>query len=127
MHRRFGGIDRPRPRLRRPRRPCRLRQVAAGMMMAMVRLNVPSIFIYGGSILPGNFRGQQVTVQDMFEAVGKHSVGEMSDADLDEIERVACPSAGACGAQFTANTMATVSEAIGLALPYSAGAPAPYE
>ena len=98
-----------------------------GMMMAMVRLNVPSIFIYGGSILPGNFRGQQVTVQDMFEAVGKHSVGEMSDEDLDEIERVACPSAGACGAQFTANTMATVSEAIGLALPYSAGAPAPYE
>src|SRR5512147_531347 len=98
-----------------------------GMMMAMVRLNVPSIFIYGGSILPGNFRGQQVTVQDMFEAVGKHSVGAMSDEDLDEIERVACPSAGACGAQFTANTMATVSEAIGLALPYSAGAPAPYE
>src|SRR5499433_1875694 len=98
-----------------------------GMMMAMVRLNVPSIFIYGGSILPGNFRGQQVTVQDMFEAVGKHSVGQMSDEDLDEIERVACPSAGACGAQFTANTMATVSEAIGLALPYSAGAPAPYE
>ena len=98
-----------------------------GMMMAMLRLNVPSIFIYGGSILPGNFRGQQVTVQDMFEAVGKHSVGEMSDDDLDEIERVACPSAGACGAQFTANTMATVSEAIGLALPYSAGAPAPYE
>jgi dihydroxy-acid dehydratase len=98
-----------------------------GMMMAMVRLNVPSIFIYGGSILPGTFRGQQVTVQDMFEAVGKHSVGAMSDEDLDEIEQVACPSAGACGAQFTANTMATVSEAIGLALPYSAGAPAPYE
>src|SRR4249919_209047 len=98
-----------------------------GMMMAMVRLNVPSIFIYGGSILPGNFRGQVVTVQDMFEAVGKHSVRAMSDADLDEIERVACPSAGACGAQFTANTMATVSKAIGLALPYSAGAPAPYE
>ena len=98
-----------------------------GMMMAMVRLNVPSIFIYGGSILPGTFRGQQITVQDMFEAVGKHSVGEMSDDDLDEIEQAACPSAGACGAQFTANTMATVSEAIGLALPYSAGAPAPYE
>ncbi|HEY9058674.1 MAG TPA: dihydroxy-acid dehydratase [Aurantimonas sp.] len=98
-----------------------------GMMMAMVRLNVPSVFIYGGSILPGNFRGQQVTVQDMFEAVGKHSVGEMSDADLDEIEQVACPSAGSCGAQFTANTMATVAEAIGLALPYSCGAPAPYE
>lgn len=98
-----------------------------GMMMAMLRLNVPSIFIYGGSILPGTFRGKQVTVQDLFEAVGKHSVGEMSDEDLDELEMVACPSAGACGAQFTANTMATVSEAIGLALPYSAGAPAPYE
>ena len=98
-----------------------------GMMMAMCRLNVPSIFIYGGSILPGTFRGQQITVQDMFEAVGRHSVGALSDADLDEMEQVACPSAGACGAQFTANTMATVSEAIGLALPYSAGAPAPYE
>jgi dihydroxy-acid dehydratase len=98
-----------------------------GMMMAMVRLNVPSIFIYGGSILPGTFKGRPVTVQDVFEAVGKHSVGAMSDEDLLELEQVACPSAGACGAQFTANTMATVSEAIGLALPYSAGAPAPYE
>jgi dihydroxy-acid dehydratase len=98
-----------------------------GMMMAMVRLNVPAIFIYGGSILPGTFKGKPVTVQDVFEAVGKHSIGDMSDADLDELEHVACPSAGACGAQFTANTMATVSEAIGLALPYSAGAPAPYE
>jgi dihydroxy-acid dehydratase len=93
----------------------------------MVRLNVPAVFIYGGSILPGSFRGKPVTVQDLFEAVGKHSVGDMSDEDLDELEQVACPSAGACGAQFTANTMATVSEAIGLALPYSAGAPAPYE
>src|SRR5215210_3376240 len=98
-----------------------------GMMMAMCRLNVPAIFIYGGSILPGTFKGKPVTVQDVFEAVGKHSVGDMSDADLEELEQVACPSAGACGAQFTANTMATVSEAIGLALPYSAGAPAPYE
>src|SRR6201990_2243712 len=98
-----------------------------GMMMVMCRLNVPSIFIYGGSILPGTFKGRQVTVQDVFEAVGKHSVGQMSDADLDELEQHACPSAGACGAQFTANTMATVFEAIGLALPYSAGAPAPYE
>ncbi|MCA3584246.1 MAG: dihydroxy-acid dehydratase [Methylocystis sp.] len=98
-----------------------------GMMMAMVRLNVPSIFIYGGSILPGTFKGKPVTVQDVFEAVGKHSVGDMSTADLEELESKACPSAGACGAQFTANTMATVSEAIGLALPYSAGAPAPYE
>ena len=98
-----------------------------GMMMAMCRLNVPSIFIYGGSILPGTFKGQPVTIQDVFEAVGKHSVGDMSAADLDMLEQYACPSAGACGAQFTANTMATVSEAIGLALPYSAGAPAPYE
>jgi dihydroxy-acid dehydratase len=98
-----------------------------GMMMVMCRLNVPAIFIYGGSILPGKFKGRQVTVQDVFEAVGRHSVGTMSDEDLDELEQVACPSAGACGAQFTANTMATVSEAIGLALPYSAGAPAPYE
>jgi len=98
-----------------------------GMMMAMVRLNVPSIFIYGGSILPGTFKGKPVTVQDVFEAVGKHSVGAMTDEDLFGLEQVACPSAGACGAQFTANTMAMVSEAIGLALPYSAGAPAPYE
>src|ERR1043166_2824772 len=98
-----------------------------GMMMAMCRLNVPSIFIYGGSILPGSFKGRPVTVQDLFEAVGQYSVGKMSAEDLDELEHVACPSAGACGAQFTANTMACVSEAIGLALPYSAGAPAPYE
>jgi dihydroxy-acid dehydratase len=98
-----------------------------GMMMAMCRLNVPSIFIYGGSILPGSFRGRPVTIQDVFEAVGQHSVGKFSDEDLEELEQIACPSAGACGAQFTANTMATVSEGIGLALPYSAGAPAPYE
>ncbi len=98
-----------------------------GMMMAMCRLNVPSVFIYGGSILPGVFRGRPVTVQDVFEAVGKHSVGAMSDEELNELEHVACPSAGSCGAQFTANTMATVAEAIGLALPYSCGAPAPYE
>ncbi|RWG53194.1 MAG: dihydroxy-acid dehydratase [Mesorhizobium sp.] len=98
-----------------------------GMMMAMVRLNVPSIFIYGGSILPGSYRGRQITVQDVFEAVGQHSVGTISDVELLEIEQAACPSAGSCGAQFTANTMATVAEAIGLALPYSCGAPAPYE
>jgi dihydroxy-acid dehydratase len=98
-----------------------------GMMMAMCRLNVPAIFIYGGSILPGTFKGKPVTIQDVYEAVGRHSIGAMSDADLDVLEQNACPSAGACGAQFTANTMATVSEAIGLALPYSAGAPAPYE
>ncbi|TPN33168.1 dihydroxy-acid dehydratase [Mesorhizobium sp. B2-3-3] len=98
-----------------------------GMMMAMVRLNVPSIFIYGGSILPGSYRGRQITVQDVFEAVGQHSVGTIGDSELLEIEQAACPSAGSCGAQFTANTMATVAEAIGLALPYSCGAPAPYE
>ncbi len=92
-----------------------------GMMMAMLRLNVPSVFIYGGSILPGTFKGRPVTVQDIFEAVGKYSVGELSDEDLHELETKACPSSGSCGAQFTANTMATVSEAIGLALPYSAG------
>ena len=98
-----------------------------GMMMAMIRLNVPSVFIYGGSILPGKFRGRDVVVQDLFEAVGLHSVGKMDDETLDELERVACPSAGSCGGQYTANTMAMVAEAIGLALPYSCGAPAPYE
>ena len=98
-----------------------------GMMMAMVRLNVPSVFLYGGTILPGKFKGKDVTVVDVFEAVGQHSAGKMSDEDLHELECVACPSAGSCGGQFTANTMACVSEAIGLALPYSAGTPAPYE
>jgi dihydroxy-acid dehydratase len=98
-----------------------------GLMMAMVRLNVPSVFMYGGSILPGRYKGKDVTVQDVFEAVGKHSAGNMSDEDLHDLECVACPSAGSCGGQFTANTMACVSEAIGLAIPGSAGAPAPYE
>ncbi|RKT27948.1 dihydroxy-acid dehydratase [Roseovarius halotolerans] len=108
-----------------------------GMMMAMVRLNVPSVFIYGGSILPGKapqideipeeFRTRDLTVQDMFEAVGWHQNKQMSDKALDALERVACPSAGACGGQFTANTMACVSEAIGLALMNSSGMPAPYE
>ena len=98
-----------------------------GLMMSMVRLNVPSVFIYGGSILPGRFKGKDVTVVDVFEAVGKHSTGSMSLKDLRKLELAACPSAGACGGQFTANTMACVSEAIGLALPYSSGTPAPYE
>ena len=98
-----------------------------GMMMAMLRLNVPSVFMYGGSILPGRYKGRDVTVVDVFEAVGQHAAGNMTDEELHELECVACPSAGACGGQFTANTMATVSEAIGLALPGSAGAPAPYE
>ena len=98
-----------------------------GVMMAMARLNVPSVFMYGGSILPGRFRDRDVTVQDVFEAVGAHAAGNMSDDELHELECVACPSAGSCGGQFTANTMACVSEAIGLALPGSAGSPAPYE
>lgn len=98
-----------------------------GLMMAMIRLNVPSVFMYGGSILPGQFKGKDVTVQDVFEAVGKHAAGMMNDEELHELEQVACPSSGSCGGQFTANTMACVSEAIGLALPGSAGAPAPYD
>lgn len=108
-----------------------------GMMMAMVRLNTPSVFIYGGSILPGRvpagsavpkeYLDRDLTVQDMFEAVGHQQNGTMTEAELEVLERVACPSAGACGGQFTANTMACVSEAIGLALPNSSGAPAPYE
>ena len=107
-----------------------------GMMMAMLRLNVPSVFLYGGSILPGKapkgadvpaeFADRDLTVQDMFEAVGNFQNGTMTEAALEILERVACPSAGACGGQFTANTMACVSEAIGLALPNSSGAPAPY-
>jgi dihydroxy-acid dehydratase len=98
-----------------------------GLMMAMLRLNVPAVFMYGGSILPGRFRGRDVAVGDLFEAVGAHSAGLMSDEELHEFECVACPSAGSCGGQYTANTMACVSEALGLALPGSAGAPAPYE
>ena len=98
-----------------------------GVMMAMLRLNVPSVFMYGGSIKPGRYKGRDVTVQDVFEAVGNHAAGKMKACDLDELERAACPGAGACGGQFTANTMACVSEAIGLALPGSAGAPAPDE
>ena len=98
-----------------------------GLMMAMLRLNVPSVFMYGGSILPGRFKGRDVTIGNVFEAVGAHNVGDLSDEDLHELECVACPSSGSCGGLFTANTMACVSEAIGLALPGSAGAPAPYD
>jgi dihydroxy-acid dehydratase len=98
-----------------------------GLMMAMVRLNVPSVFMYGGSILPGRFKNKDVTIVDVFEGVGRHAAGTMSDDDLHTLELAACPSGGSCGGQFTANTMACVSEAIGLALPGSAGAPAPYE
>ena len=98
-----------------------------GLMMAMCRLNVPSVFMYGGSILPGSYKGNDVTVVDVFEAVGKYAAGATTEEDLKELEQVACPSDGACGGQFTANTMACVSEIMGLALPYSSGAPAPYE
>ena len=98
-----------------------------GMMMAMLRLNVPSIFVYGGSILPGTYRGNDVTVVDVFEAVGQHAAGGCPLADLTALEKVACPGHGACGGQFTANTMACVGEAIGLSLPNSNMMPAPYK
>ena len=98
-----------------------------GVMMSMLRLNVPSVFIYGGSIMPGRHKGRDLTVQDVYEAVGQNDAGIIDAKELDLIERAACPSAGSCGGQFTANTMACVSEAIGLALPNSTGAPAPYE
>jgi len=98
-----------------------------GLMMAMLRLNVPSVFLYGGSILPGRFKGRDVTVLDVYEAVGLHAAGAMSDADLTELEEAACPSAGSCGGQYTANSMAYVSEAIGLALPGSASPPAAFD
>ena len=98
-----------------------------GMMMAMLRLNVPSIFVYGGSILPGTYREKDVTVVDVFEAVGQYAAGGCPLKDLTALEKVACPGHGACGGQFTANTMACVGEAIGLSLPNSNMAPAPYK
>lgn len=97
-----------------------------GMMMAMLRLNVPSIFVYGGSILPGRYKDKDVTVKDVFEVVGKYAAGACPLSELEELERVACPGHGACGGQYTANTMACVGEAIGLSLPNSNMAPAPY-
>jgi dihydroxy-acid dehydratase len=97
-----------------------------GMMMAMLRLNVPSIFVYGGSILPGRFHDRDVTVVDVFEAVGQYAAGGCPLQELIELEKVACPGHGACGGQFTANTMACVGEAIGLSLPNSNMMPAPY-
>src|SRR5260370_11555303 len=95
------------------------------MMKVMCRLNLPSIFIYGGSILPGSFRGKPVTVQDLFEAVGRHSVGSMSDADLDELGRVACPAAGAFRAPFTPHTLAPPAVADGPPLPDFSHPPPP--
>jgi len=98
-----------------------------GMMMAMLRLNVPSIFVYGGSILPGRYQERDLTVQDVFEVVGRYSAGTCPLSELTAIEKAACPGHGACGGQFTANTMACVAEAIGLSLPNSNMAPAPYK
>lgn len=97
-----------------------------GMMMSMLRLNVPSIFVYGGSILPGRYKNQDVTVVDVFEVVGKYAADACPLSELEELEKVACPGHGACGGQFTANTMACVAEAIGLSLPNSNMAPAPF-
>jgi len=93
-------------------------------VMALARLDVPGLMVYGGSILAGRFQGRDVTIGDVFEGVGKHAVGAMSDADLRELEAVACPGAGACGGQFTANTMATAFEALGISPAGSAGPPA---
>ena len=98
-----------------------------GIMMAMLRLNVPAVFLYGGSILPGKHKNKEVTVQDVFEAVGEFDSNKITEDELCDLEKVACPSAGSCGGQFTANTMACVAEAIGLALPGSSSTPAPYE
>src|SRR5688572_20412864 len=95
-----------------------------GMLMAAARLNVPSVFVYGGSILPGHHNGRTLDITSVFEAVGAHAAGTMSRAELDAIERNACPTEGACAGMFTANTMASVAEAIGMSLPGSSSAPA---
>ena len=95
-----------------------------GTMMAMARLNVPSVFVYGGTIMPGMLNGKELTVVDVYEAVGSYDAGKISLEELKNIEDVACPNAGSCGGMFTANTMASISEAIGLALPGSASPPA---
>jgi dihydroxy-acid dehydratase len=96
-----------------------------GSAMALIRLDIPGFILYGGTILPGNFRGKDVTIQDVFEAVGAHAAGKMSDEDLYEIEKVACPTEGACGGQFTANTMAMAIEALGLSPVGMASTPQP--
>ena len=95
-----------------------------GTMMAMARLNLPSVFVYGGTIMPGMLNGEELTVVDVYEAVGSYDAGKISLEELKNIEDVACPNAGSCGGMFTANTMASISEAIGLALPGSASPPA---
>src|ERR671928_413543 len=95
-----------------------------GCVMALARLNVPSLMLYGGSIAPGRFRGKDVTIQDVFEAVGAHAAGSMSDEDLHELEGVASPGAGACGGQYTANTMGTAFEVLGISAMGSGMVPA---
>src|SRR5437868_7115292 len=95
-----------------------------GVIMGLIRLNIPSMMLYGGSIAPGNFRGKDVSVGDVFEAIGAHATGKISDQDLQEIENVACPGPGACGGQFTANTMATAVEILGMSPMGMAGVPA---
>jgi dihydroxy-acid dehydratase len=95
-----------------------------GMLMASARLDIPSVFVYGGTIMPGKYKGETVTIQDVFEAVGKHSAGQISDEELYQLECVACPGGGSCGGMFTANTMAAASEALGMAPPGSASPPA---
>jgi dihydroxy-acid dehydratase len=95
-----------------------------GMLMAMARLDLPSVYLYGGTILPGTYRGRDITIQDVFEAVGAHAKGQVSDAELLELERAACPTAGSCAGMYTANTMAAVGEALGMSLPGSASPPA---
>jgi hypothetical protein len=95
-----------------------------GMMMSMLRMNVPAVFLYGGTIKPGHYMGKDITVQEVYEAVGAHAAGKITDKELRDIECSACPGAGSCGGQFTANTMACVAEAIGLALPGSSSPPA---
>src|SRR5215467_2148022 len=95
-----------------------------GSMMAMARLNLPSVFVYGGTIMPGIYEGRQVTVQDVYEAVGAYDAGRLSLESLKNLENVACPNSGSCGGMYTANTMASISEAIGIALPGNASPPA---
>ena len=95
-----------------------------GMMMAMARLNLPSVYLYGGTILPGTYGGRDITIQDVFEAVGAHAKGTIDDDELLGIERAACPTTGSCAGMYTANTMAAVGEAIGLSLPGAASPPA---
>ena len=95
-----------------------------GMLMAMARMDLPSVYLYGGTILPGTYQGRDITIQDVFEAVGAHAKGQVSDAELLDLERAACPTTGSCAGMYTANTMAAVGEALGMSLPGTASPPA---